>query len=123
MVVDKDDVYTIPYFDIVQVVCDKPYISLETKSGKKYHFAQSLNGICSGLPTVFVKCNKSVVVNLIHVSEIRKSENGYELFVGGRRVLLSRRKANEIKEQYLFVKSTVKESGCCVDCEMCKITV
>jgi len=101
IVIDKDNVFTLMYHQIETIECDKPYIKVTLTDKSKYHFTSTIKDFNIHLPSYFELCNKSVLVNLLHIKEIRKTDNGFELVINERTIHLSRRKIKLIKTKFI----------------------
>ncbi len=123
LICEKERIVSVPYHEITRIVCDKPYVEIETKAGKKCHLAQSFKGVCDGLPPVFVKCNKSTYVNLIHGTALEKSNAGYELCIKKVRCSVSKSRVKPVSELFLKVKEEMKTAESCRVCGICEIPV
>jgi len=122
LITENDRILSIPYIEIKSIVCDKPYIIVETIT-KRYHLTQNLTGFCSRLPPFIIQCNKSTFINLLQVTSIQKSTCRYEAYINENSYLIARRRIAEIKENFLKVKTELSYSGNCNHCNKCKIAV
>jgi DNA-binding LytR/AlgR family response regulator len=118
----NDRILSIPYIEIKSIVCDKPYIILETIT-KRYHLSQNLTGFCSGLPPFIIQCNKSTYINLLQVASIKKNTCGYEACIDENSYPIARRRIDEIKENFVKFKTDLSHSGNCNNCNVCKNSV
>jgi len=66
--------FSIPYTDIVFIRCAKPYIEIYLHD-KHYVISQTLAIFVENLPSNFYLCNKSEIVNLMHVTDFNKKQN------------------------------------------------
>jgi len=121
LIVGNDEIISIPYIEIRTVTCDRPYIIVKTIN-KKYQLAQILTGFCTKLPAFITQCNKSCYINLLHVSSIQKNRCGYEANILGVSYPIARRRIDEIKENFLKIKTEITETGFCNVCVKCKVT-
>jgi|GEM_PF-294172 len=119
----KSRIESVRYDDIQFAVCEKPYIRLITKTGKKYLLEQTLKGFSVGLPPCFIHLDKSRVVNLLHTSGIRKIGVGCELSVKGTIYQVAKRRKSEVEEQFLTIKYETGGGGACGTCGLCHIPV
>lgn len=118
MVIENDRIISIRYVEIITILCDKPYIIVETIS-KKFYLAQNLTSFCSGLPPFIIQSNKSVFINLLHVNAIQKTRNGYEANIKGTSIPLARRRIAEIRKKYIKIKEGVMLNNnyhICINC-------
>gem|GEM_PF-1320622 len=72
--IDSSIVFTIPYTDIVFIRCAKPYLEIHLRD-KQYFITQRLAFFGECLPHYFCMCNKSEIVNLMHIKEINKEND------------------------------------------------
>ena len=105
LIIENDRILSIPYAEILTIVCDKPYIILKTTTNK-YQLSQNLSTFCTELPTFIVQCNKSTYINLLHVSCIRKKNSGFEACIQCFYYPISRRRIVGIKKSFLNVKTS-----------------
>lgn len=119
----KRETYFIPFYEITKVVCDKPYIELDISTGKKHYFTHTLSGFCAGLPLCFMQCDKSTVVNLTHVTAIRKTDGGFVLSVNEDIIEVSNTRVNGIKLQFQKVKEATGGGRYCGRCNLCEVPV
>lgn len=122
LIIGNDRILSIPYIEIKSIVCDKPYIILETIT-KRYHLSQNLIGFCTGLPPFILQCNKSTYINLLQVTSIKKNTCGYEACIDEKSFPIARRRIDEIKENFVKFKTGLSHSGNCNNCKVCKISV
>ena len=122
LIVENDRILSIPYIEIRTIICDKPYIVVETTT-KRYHLTQNLTAFCAGLPSFITQCNKSTYINLLQVVSVQKNMYGYEACIHDNSYPIARRRVAEIKESFLKIKTKITEIGLCNNCKFCNITV
>jgi len=122
IIIESDRILSIPYIEIKSIICDKPYIIVETIT-KKYHLSQNLTGFCTGLPLFIIQCNKSTFINLLQVTSIKKNTCGYEANIQSNSYPIARRRIEEIRVNFLKIKTELSYSENCNNCSKCKITV
>jgi DNA-binding LytR/AlgR family response regulator len=122
LVQNNDNVFSVPYADVLTIVCDKPYIKLETIQ-HKFYIQQNLKSFCSNLPDYFQPCSKSVHVNLMHVSVIQKQNQGYILTIAGKTYPVSRRRVADLKAHFVRVRTNLQLYGVCAVCKTCNVTI
>lgn len=93
----KQAIESIPYANIITITSNLHEINIMT-ADETYTERNSLNSIASELPKLFVRCHKTCIVNLSHITKIEKniiSLSNHKLQTIGRKYL------NTLKNNYL----------------------
>jgi DNA-binding LytR/AlgR family response regulator len=93
----KSRSYKIPYENIIGIFCERPYLRLQILNRKNMLILYSLEEMISNLPNSFILCNRSSIVNLLHV-EAYTTDYNLQLTAGDI-IPVSRRKKAEIREK------------------------
>jgi len=99
-IIEKASVSIFRYTDIIGVFCEHPYLKIETINKNRKLFFHSLKEIEKLLPFPFVMCNRSAIINLLHLIQIKtENSNCYIHLNNGQKIPVSRRKKNELMEK------------------------
>ena len=93
LVRDRDRIYFVALDDVVWAESDGNYLHVAA-SGAVHLVRETLTALAERLdPARFVRVSRSAIVNLDHVRELRRRENGQSLLLmtDGRRIVSSRR--------------------------------
>jgi Response regulator of the LytR/AlgR family len=118
----KNKAESIPYNDIKIVLSDKPYIRLETISGRKYHFNQTIEEFYVGLPPCFIQFDKSGIVNLLHASGFKKNGTGCQMAINGDIFQVAKRRKKEVEVRFMKIKQETGGGGICGKCNLCQMS-
>lgn len=115
MIVEANKIITIPYFDIVTVCCDKPYLVINTTKNK-HIILQSLNDLIKQLPHFFCQCNKSVILNLLRAKSICKDASSF-ITIENEKYTISRRRIFNVWQKFQEVKTCISKNDICSLCK------
>ncbi|MBP1617165.1 MAG: LytTr DNA-binding domain [Bacteroidetes bacterium] len=111
---------SLPYNEITVAACDKPYIRIESISGKRFHIEMTLKDFVAILPPCFAQFDRSRIVNLCHVSEIHNTNKGCELLINDIPMRISKRRKALVQDLFLRIKrETGGETNCSTGCSLC----
>ncbi len=116
IITDVSGLLSIPYIDIVSVYCDRPYLSIRTTYNRHFMIQQSLSNFIKNLPYFFCQCNRSVLVNMLHVEAIHKNTS-CSIVTGNDTYTVSRRRVNIVLEYFLYVKQNISKEYICYLCK------
>jgi DNA-binding LytR/AlgR family response regulator len=98
---ENSHIVSIMYKDIASIVCDAPYLKISTIDGKKRFIYYCLEDLADSLPSSFVLCNRSAIINLIHVDSLQcKMSKWFFILKTGKHIPVARRKKQEIKAKW-----------------------
>jgi DNA-binding LytR/AlgR family response regulator len=102
MVIEENiRIIRVMYKDIVSIVCDAPYLKLFTIDRKELLVYYCLEELANDLPTTFVLCNRSTIINLMHVNFLQcKMPKCFFVLKTGEQIPIAKRKRKEIKEKW-----------------------
>jgi len=122
MIFENERIVSIPYTEIKTIVCDKPYILIETTQ-RKCKIEYTLKGFCNGLPPFIMQCNKSTYINLLLVSSIHKNMGKHEACIDKVTFPVARRRIDEIRNCYIQFKTRHSSTESCHTCKNCRVVV
>lgn len=70
---NKQDIFSIPYSEILTFSSRLHYVDILTASGKCYEQMSTLNKIIEHLPSEFIRTHRSYIVNMAHIYRISSS--------------------------------------------------
>lgn len=83
---DRSHITQIAFDDIVCIEKSAHHIHIYTTTGQTYSERTSLSGVLTRLPSQFIQCHKSSIINTMHVEHIRGNNaymsNGHSLLIG-----------------------------------------
>jgi DNA-binding LytR/AlgR family response regulator len=102
VILNKQETNHIYYKDMVGILCERPYLRLQVIDGKSMLISCCLEKMLSCLPDSFVLCNRSSIINLLHVEAYTTDRNnkGYLQLKTGTVIPVSRRKKAEIRDKF-----------------------
>ena len=112
---DDTKVVALYYGELMYIVYDSPYCWLHFTGNKKYKVETTLQYMLDNLPIAFIRCNKSVILNVFYYEEYDQTSlmvrmnDGMKFKFARRRV----RNFNETKLKLLRI------SPPCVNCYVC----
>jgi DNA-binding LytR/AlgR family response regulator len=71
---ERNKILCISYADIVSLIAKKPFTLIRTIGGECIQINPSLSRVVRHLPPVFLLCNRSEMINLLHVNLLRKEK-------------------------------------------------
>lgn len=99
-VIERTNVIIFRYSDIVCILCERPYVMIVTYSRKRKLIFHSLKDIVQSLPSSFVICSRSAIVNLVHVLQSKTEKSNCFVYLHNElKIPVSRRKKSEIIEK------------------------
>jgi DNA-binding LytR/AlgR family response regulator len=110
---------SIPYNEITVVACDKPYIRIESISGKRFHIEMTLKDFVATLPPCFAQFDRSKIVNLCRVSEIRNTDHGCELVINDTPMCIAKRRKALVQDLFHRMKRETGGEANCSRCTLC----
>lgn len=117
IVEDLNKVTCLYYYDILDVVAEAPYIAITTIENKKIYLDFTLSQLIKDLPCIFFQCNRSAIVNLIHVSLYEKKGSSLFLHViSEKKYKISLRRKSLFFERLHYVKTHFFRYGECLSC-------
>ena len=90
----------IPYDEISDFESNAKKVTLRKEDGgETYYFTAKLDDIEQELPSFFLRCHQSYLVNMHKIRSLDTKERTFLLF-SGEEILISRRMYTEAKERY-----------------------
>ena len=90
----------IPYADISYFESSAKKVMLHSvRDGKRYCFAAKLDDLAQGLPSCFLRCHQSYLVNMHMIRSLDTPNHVFRLH-SNEEILISRRSYQEAKERY-----------------------
>ena len=104
----KSNMYVFNFKDIIGFFCDHPYVKIETTTSKPILIFHSLKEIGQLLPPPFIVCNRSSIINITHIHQVKSTVSKCVLpLVNGREIRVARRrKSNVMKQIYAIIRKT-----------------
>jgi len=104
---DGSNIQKFNYHDIIGIFCDYPYIKIETTTDPKSKLIfHSLKEIGQLLPSLFIMCNRSSIINIMYINQMKYEVNQSFLCLNnGRQIRIPRRKKSTIiKKIHAFLR-------------------
>ena len=96
-IVERTEVRVIHYTDIVGIFCERPYLMIESICKNKKLITNSLKEIDQLLPDSFVICNRSAIINIKYIVQLKaEKNNNFAHLRCGKKILVSRRKKSDV---------------------------
>ena len=113
---DCGSIYYLRYCEINYIYYDKPYTHVITIFNNDILLNYSLIKFIENLPNLFLFCNKSTILNSMHLKSLYKKNNYFLIVMENDKIFkVSRRKVYMIKEKLCQVKHAI------LNCEICII--
>lgn len=111
---ENDQITCIPFMKICTIQSEKPLLRIELVDNDIYIDSTLIN-FCSKLPSYFAQCNRSLFVNLLHISKLDCKNK--RLYLAGKSYSISRRRVGYVREYYLKQITKVSDFGICLICK------
>ena len=114
-IIDSSSIYYLKYCEIYCIFYIKPYTFILTIHNKEILLNYSLSKLTENLPKFFLSCNKSTIVNILHVRSLYKKNNSYYILLyNEKKYKVSRRKVQMMKEMLIQAGNNIQICDSCV---------
>lgn len=105
------------YYQIVDITTSRPYIVVTLLNNDKFFIDSSLSQLYAHLPVVFFKCNRSSIINLLHVKLYLKEKRHFKVHTAlQKQFCISPQYSDEFKKKLYFIKTHSFFSEDCLSC-------
>ena len=99
-VFDETSVSIINYIDILGFFCEHPYIMIVTTNNNNKLIFHSIKEIIKLLPVSFVMCNRSTIINIKHIIQLKKQNAIWFIYMNNeQKITISRAKKSIVMEK------------------------
>ena len=104
-IIEKSKMYVFHLKDIIGFFSDHPYVKIETTISTPIQIFHSLEKIGQLLPSPFIVCNRSSIINMMHIHQVIPDDSKCFLHLeNGREIRIARRRKSDVIKQIRAIK-------------------